>query len=269
MFHLPLMRRFFDMISTQGDNGINLLIMFILMQLYHHKARWLALVIGLTVATSVSAAENGFHPHESIRNAVKDYLVVQAQALNFNDIHVETGQIDPRLNLARCPAPLHTELAGSDKPVGNVTVEVKCTVQNPWKIYLQASIKAYTDVVTAKINLNRNSILMDQDIELKKQDVSQARSGYYLDKKQVAGKTLKRSLHAGEIIEPRMLIKSRLVKRGQIITLIAETNGITVRMSGKAMNDAAKGEPVRVKNTSSNRIVEGVAVANGIVKVIM
>lgn len=239
------------------------------MRLTHHTLRFFALVACLTVANTVPAADTQFHNHDSIRNGVRDYLIEQARALKFDDITVETSHIDPRLKLAQCPAPLQIDLTGTGKPVGNVTVEVRCTEQNPWKIYLQASIEAYTMVVTAKINLNRNAIIQAQDLELQKQDVSQAHSGYYVDKDHVAGKTLKRSLHAGELIEPRMLTKTKLVKRGQIVTLVAETNGITVRMSGKAMNDAARGEQVRVKNGSSQRIVEGIAIDSGIVKITM
>ena len=66
-----------------------------------------------------------------------------------------------------------------------------------------------------------------------------------------------------------LLVKSKLVKRGEQVTLIAITSGITVRMMGKALNDAIAGQQVRVRNNNSRRIVEGTAITRGIVEINM
>ena len=58
-----------------------------------------------------------------------------------------------------------------------------------------------------------------------------------------------------------------LVRRGQRVTVLAQGRGIQVRTNGKALGDAAKGERVRVENTTSRRVVEGVAIADGVVRV--
>jgi flagella basal body P-ring formation protein FlgA len=42
-----------------------------------------------------------------------------------------------------------------------------------------------------------------------------------------------------------------------------------VRMNGTALEDASVGETIKVKNSSSQRVVEGVVEAPGIVKVTM
>jgi flagella basal body P-ring formation protein FlgA len=81
------------------------------------------------------------------------------------------------------------------------------------------------------------------------------------------GHVAKRNVRKGEIIKPFLAVKSKLIKRGQQVTIIAETGGIKVRMTGKAMNDASSGERVRVKNNNSKRIIEGTAVNRGIVKI--
>lgn len=49
--------------------------------------------------------------------------------------------------------------------------------------------------------------------------------------------------------------------------IIAETSGISIKMKGKALNDATIGEHVRVKNMNSKRIIEGTAIRSGVVKI--
>jgi flagella basal body P-ring formation protein FlgA len=46
-----------------------------------------------------------------------------------------------------------------------------------------------------------------------------------------------------------------------------ETPNILITAQGKAQQDGAEGETVRVINTQSNRLVEGIVVAPGVVEI--
>ena len=85
----------------------------------------------------------------------------------------------------------------------------------------------------------------------------------------VVGKILQRPLAAGKPFDARFLKPRLLVKRGQEVVLLANTSSLSVRMSGKALADGAKGDLIKVRNTSSQRIVEGIVLENGIVVVKM
>jgi flagella basal body P-ring formation protein FlgA len=61
----------------------------------------------------------------------------------------------------------------------------------------------------------------------------------------------------------------KVVKRGEQIILVAATSAMEVRMNGTALEDASVGQTIKVKNSSSKRVVEGVVQAPGIVKVTM
>ena len=68
----------------------------------------------------------------------------------------------------------------------------------------------------------------------------------------------------------RRLKLERVVRRGdQIVLLAASAGTMEVRMNGTALDDASVGEKVKVKNSSSQRVVEGIVQAPGIVKVTM
>lgn len=51
--------------------------------------------------------------------------------------------------------------------------------------------------------------------------------------------------------------------------LIASVGTMEVRMAGKALADATKGQRIRVQNISSKRIVEGIVDSSGTVRIIM
>lgn len=66
-----------------------------------------------------------------------------------------------------------------------------------------------------------------------------------------------------------MLEAPRLVRKGDLVTLLAEIAGVNVRMTGKALADGAAGTSIQVSNLSSQRVIEGTVIAEGVVKVRM
>lgn len=83
----------------------------------------------------------------------------------------------------------------------------------------------------------------------------------------MVGQQLKYPVSMGSVIKPNSLQSQKIVHRGELITLVAMAGQMEVRMSGTALDDATLGERIKVKNTTSKRIVEGVVDAPGIVKV--
>jgi flagella basal body P-ring formation protein FlgA len=67
----------------------------------------------------------------------------------------------------------------------------------------------------------------------------------------------RRAIHAGEVLSPGLLSSPRLIHRGQELILFASSGAMTVTMKGEALEDGAEGDVIRVRNLSSNRVVEG------------
>jgi len=59
----------------------------------------------------------------------------------------------------------------------------------------------------------------------------------------------------------------RLIKRGEIVTLKIMTPFMQITTKGRALQDGAHGESVRVTNTRSKKIIEGVVIESGVVRV--
>lgn len=71
----------------------------------------------------------------------------------------------------------------------------------------------------------------------------------------------------GSIIEARQFESQTLVHRGDLITLVAAVGNMEVRVRGEALANAGLGQRVKVKNTSSERVVEGIVDAAGVVRI--
>ena len=218
----------------------------------------------LTTITPVCAVE--FEQHDNIREAVNKFLVEKSQSMSLNDINIKVSQLDSRLKLIKCQQALKLSTLKDVQP-GNVSVAVQCTSAKPWKIYIQSAIQAWLPVYVARNAIARESELSAANVVIQKRNVTSLRGNYITSLDQIQGNTSRRQISAGSIIQLRMLNKSKMVKRGQQVTIIAETSGIRVKMTGKALNDATKGDSVRVKNTKSKRIVEGIAINRGVVKI--
>ena len=70
------------------------------------------------------------------------------------------------------------------------------------------------------------------------------------------------------MITNQLLVASKAVQRGQMVTLVADASGLNVRMSGRALSDALVNQRVRVQNLSSGKIIEGVARSEQVVEII-
>jgi len=62
-----------------------------------------------------------------------------------------------------------------------------------------------------------------------------------------------RNLPAGRLVTWRDVIRRPLVRRNQPLEVVASEGGLTVSLRGIALHDAARGEPVRVRNPDSRK----------------
>ena len=209
-----------------------------------------------------------FHPLEEIRQAATKFAANNTVQLGQNST-IEAGHLDPRLRLRKCISPLSTEPLGRAGNGANMTVIVKCNGEKPWTVYVPVKVKSYLNVAVAVRPLARGLPISKSDITYEQREISRLTSGYYEDMEALIGRTPSRSLPAGGVISPRDMAIEAVISKGSRVSIMAETGGITVRMPGKALEDAGTGDQIQVENLSSKRTVIGTVLGPGIVKVAM
>ncbi len=222
---------------------------------------WLA---ALTPAWASGAAE--FQDHASILDTAREFLEQTAQTQHTGRSEVNLGKLDKRLRLRVCGEPLQASMPAGARTLGNTTVAVECASDTGWKIYVTGKISVFGEVLVARESIGRKQPLAARQVHIAERELGSLSAGYLSDRVSAVGMLAKRNIAAGTVLTPNMLEAPRLIRRGERVTLLATTGGIEVRMRGEALADAAHGERVRIRALSSKRVVEGVALSSGVVK---
>ena len=233
----------------------------------HHILLILAASLSAIVPAYSSAAS--FQSPEMLHAIAMTFLEQQTARQQNLEAEISIGRLDRRLRLTECTTKPTAFLAAGAKLQGKLSVGLRCTGNKPWTVYLTAQIKSFTHVITAAHALPRGTLLSSADLMTVRQDVSQLRSGYFTQNKNVVGKILKRPMSAGQAFSVKNVKPPLLVRRGDEVVILATTGGLQVRVKGKALKDAALGERVPVRNKQSKRIVQGTAVKAGVVSIQM
>jgi flagella basal body P-ring formation protein FlgA len=200
---------------------------------------------------------------DAIREAVRQQVASQ---YNQAGTEITIGTLDPRLRLSKCSQPLQTFFPQGRRG-SRMTVGVRCQAPKRWTIYVTAQIHQRVQALVAKEYLRRGRILSREDLVPKQFELNQLKFGYFTDINEVLGKTLKRHLNRGAVLTPSNIVVTKVIKRGERVSIIAETGGISVRASGEALEDGGLGDIIRVKNLNSKKVIEARIEAPGRVKV--
>lgn len=223
---------------------------------------------GLLLATLATAedAAPATTTGAQVSTAIQGYLT-DMQGDRYSRMDADVQPLDSRLRLAVCDDLPTVEHYPRERLGGRITFKVSCNGPESWSVRIPANIRLYDNVVVAAAGIPMGSQISGQDIELQEMDVALLYRGYYRSVDDVKGFIAKRPIPAGQALSPIVVNPANLVAKGQKVTILAESSGISIRAMGEALSDGALGEVIQVRNASSSRVVEGRITAHGLVKV--
>lgn len=221
-------------------------------------ARRLAVLLVLGAQTqTLAAAGVEWHPIEEVQRAAERFLAERIGGADERTA-VRAAPLDQRLQLPRCSAPLDAFLQRRSDLRSRMTVGVRCTSERPWKVYVTVGVVVTEAVLVAARTLPRDHVMTAADVVPIDRDVAGLTAGYVSEPERIIGRRLKHQLIEGRMITPGMLTADIAVRRGQSVTLTVRSKSLAIRMEGKALMDGSVNERIRVENTTSRRIVEGI-----------
>ena len=218
-------------------------------------------------AVPLAAGAAGTQPLAEIRAAARAHVARLYAAEGAVRHEIAVQRLDPRLRLARCDRPLQTFDPPGARRHGNTVVGVRCPGSSPWTVYVPVRVALIRPVVVTRRPVPRGAVLTRADLALRERDTATLPLGYLTRIEAAVGQRARRALPAGAVVAPGALERTPVVRRGQRVILLARTGVIEVRVAAVALADAAAGERVSVRNLRSRRVVEGVAVREGVVRV--
>ncbi len=203
------------------------------------------------------ATDTGWHAVEDITRTA-EIFVRDLVGTSDDRITPEAGRLDSRLQLPKCSQSLTAFQQRGAKITGRTIVGVRCSGNNPWRIYVPVDVVVTESVLIARRTLPAGHTFSVDDVVAEQRDVSRLVGGYLSQPQNLVGKRLKHSLMAGRIITPSMLKAHIMIHRGQSVTIMAGGEAVNIRMTGVALSDGAENQRIRVENTGSRRVIEGV-----------
>jgi flagellar basal body P-ring formation protein FlgA len=180
---------------------------------------------------------------------------------------VTVGELDSRLQLPQCAEPLQAFVLNNSALAARNTIGVRCRHNAEWTVYLQVSVDSTMNVLVLSHPVNRDAQLVASDVDRQRRRVTGFSSQYVSDVAKLADYRVKRTLPAGVILTTEMLRRDAVIRRGQQVTLITTLAGIDVRATGVALSEGGNADRIRVQNTTSLKIVEGVVETSNTVRV--
>jgi flagella basal body P-ring formation protein FlgA len=134
------------------------------------------------------------------------------------------------------------------------------------RLRITAQVELQMPALVAVRDLPRGHILSEADLAESLVPFSQSK-GALKEVSQAIGQTLKVSLRVGSPVRDRDLTKTSLVKKGETVTIIAQSGGLKVTALGQAKQDGALGQTIAVINQDSKKTISGKVIGPGMVEV--
>jgi flagella basal body P-ring formation protein FlgA len=149
----------------------------------------------------------------------------------------------------------------------NVTVVFKRGRERVGRLQAHVETAARMNVLVSTKNFKREDMVMPGDLRKAELLLTNLGSSYLTDSKGLIGAVAARTIRAGQPLQARMFKKQKLVRRGQSVTLVAESGAVRVTERAIAKTDGGLGDMIVVKRFGGRPSLTARVAGNGIVKV--
>lgn len=218
-------------------------------------------------ATSGQAATASSQIEQALRQHLQPALEREARQLDWQQPRLGLDLALPPAvaELPACSRAVRVQnLSGRQDLLARQRFRFSCA-QPQWT--QDATVQARVSVlrVVARHILNRDQAVSADDVKLERQELARHDRGYFGRIEQVVGKTAKRRIRAGQTLTADLLDAPLWVRRGQSVTIVARQDGIEASTLGEALANGREGDVVRVRNRSSEKVIDAQVIGDGVV----
>ncbi|MDR7343749.1 flagella basal body P-ring formation protein FlgA [Pantoea alhagi] len=171
--------------------------------------------------------------------------------------------LTPEDKLASLCTDPQLSMSGNPRLSGNRTVVAQCGNK---KHFLQVRIEAQGSWWVAARELKTGSVLSPNDVVQRSGSLANLPSGVVMNPNDFRGAVLTRPLRTGQPLTQNQLRKKWRINRGEEIDIIAHGSGFHIRSRGKALDNAAINDAIRVR-MKSGQLVTGSVNSDGSVRI--
>lgn len=173
------------------------------------------------------------------------------------EVQVDVGPFDTS-RLPPC-SELESYSPPGIRKIGRTRVGIRCNKPLAWNILVPVRITRVGNYITAQQPIKQQETIQANDLAIKHGELP---DNPVTQKSDAIGKSAITALRPGQAIRTDQLRLQRIIHQGQVVRVVVQGPGYQVKSEGKAINDGAIGESVRVRMASGKTIV-GIGQADG------
>lgn len=176
-------------------------------------------------------------------------------------MQVTTRVVTPAAQWPDCPTP-QLALPNNGRSWGMISLSVRC---GDARRFVQTEVQVSGRYWVAARAIPRGAVLSAADLRQKEGRLDTLPPRTLQNEQQVTGAVALRAISVGQPLTLSMVRRAWQVQAGQEVQVVAGGNGFNVSSAGKAMNNAAIADTVRVR-MASGQVVNGTVAADGSVR---
>jgi flagella basal body P-ring formation protein FlgA len=205
---------------------------------------------------------------EEIEKIVSEFIIQQTPRDNkrprIKEIQIPASVILPKGRITyRVTAPRNRRLMGRCP----IAVDFSVDGQTQKKLWTTAMIEVLGPVVVTRKPLGRHKPIAAEDIDVQTLDLANLPANVLSDPDEVIGKRTRRVIGALTPLRSDSIELPPLVKRGDLVTIIAESENLKITTLGRVKKKGCLGERIPVVNLDSKKVLHALVVDANTVKV--
>lgn len=218
----------------------------------------------IIASTCLWADEDAVQSLSAVQYKIESYMLNQLVGQTEGKIKVAVGKLDSRLKLKACADERLEIFNPYDSPLlHSTTMGIKCQEDdNHWTLYVPVRVSLLKEVLLNKRALRKGEMLTEKDLYSAEMDAQKLKQGYYTKAQDLIGLVCKKDLNPDTIITPYQIETAKMVLKGQEVSITAIAGSLKITMAGVALSDGVLGDVIKVKNSSSHKIIEAQVAGN-------
>jgi flagella basal body P-ring formation protein FlgA len=193
---------------------------------------------------------------EKIKALVSDYISKNLLD-HVNDARIKDIRVTESLTLPGGRIAYTVKSSHNSELMGKIPFTVNFNVNGKFykRVWATATVETFTNVVVTRKPLGRHKPITEDDIEIQKMDLAKLPSDVITDPEVILGQRTRRAIGSQTVMRSNLVEFPPLLKRGDIVVIIAETDGLKITALGQVKKKGRLGERIPVINFDSKKML--------------
>jgi len=198
-----------------------------------------------------------------VRTAIESYLKSDKKDVVLRDIRY-------RNNIKLAPGITTLNISSYEtKIIGHLgfNIEAKVKGEDAVNFTVMGIVDEWKELPVAARPIKKGSIIDESDIVMARLNIKSLPLDTASHNNELIGLEVEDNISVGEVFKRNKLVYPPVIRKGEAVTILYKKGLLSATATGIALEDAGDNEIIKVRNTSSKKIISGTVVEAGLVRV--